>query len=504
VSLVLSGSLGLPPAPPIFEGLSLGAPLGAEFGLPSFDFGNPQTGPPPDPDSIYCPEGSELYPYQQDGIDFLMKAPAALLGDEMGLGKSIQAIAALRRLIHQGEVERALILCPKTIVFDWLYKFRVWAPDIRVVPIEGPKRRREWYWRCKVHVFLIGYETWRVDMAEKLVDPSQFDMVILDEVQRIKNPDTAIYQAVSALQPKWRWGLSGTPLENKVEDLLGICSYLVPGLFPSTKAPPPRRVLHESLRPFLLRRSKTEVLKHLPPKHTQVQWLDMSHFQRQAWERAWHEARRDVNAALSRDRRSVAAKYYPLLKQICNMDPASGASCKMDYLERNLPELLEQGDKALVFSQYPNKTLRPLMHRFRRFQTAIFDGDLSDWNRTILMHHFQKGDAPAVLAMSLKAGGVGLTLTRANHVYHFDSWWNPAVAEQAEDRVHRIGQQKPVHVTTLLVRDTIEQKIHDILAEKRELFHEVLDPLSDMEMAEEPADFTKRLSAKDWMRVFNE
>ncbi|HLN60564.1 MAG TPA: DEAD/DEAH box helicase [Symbiobacteriaceae bacterium] len=502
MSLILSGTLGLPPAPPIFEGLSLGNSLGSELGFPSFDFAAPQNGPPPDPNTLYSPEGAEVYSYQQDGVDFLMKTPTALLGDEMGLGKSIQAIAALRLLIHQGEVERALILCPKTIVFDWLYKFRTWAPDIRVVPVEGPKRRRTWYWRCKVHVFLIGYETWREDLKEKLVDPSEFDLVILDEVQRIKNPETAIYQAVSTLQPKRRWGLSGTPLENKLEEMVGIFSYLVPGLFPHTKVAPHKRAVQEAVRPFLMRRSKLEVLKHLPPKETRVEWLDLTHFQKKTWERAWDDAYKTFRGAARSERRGIAAKHFPILKQICNMDPASGASCKMDYLERTLPEFLKQGDKALVFSQYPNKTLKPLMPRLRNLQAMIFDGALSDWNRTVLMHHFQKGDIPAVLAMSLKAGGVGLTLTRANHVYHFDSWWNPAVAEQAEDRVHRIGQSKPVFVTTLLTRNTIEDKIHAILSEKRELFHEVLDPLSDMEMAEEPPDFTKQLSTKDWMRVF--
>ena len=492
-----------PPAPPIFEGLSLGNSLGLELGYPSFDFAVAQNGPPPDPTTIYCPEGSELYSFQQEGIDFLMRTPTALLGDEMGLGKSIQAIAALRMLVHQGEVERALILCPKAIVFDWFYKFRQWAPDIRTLVIEGPKRRREWYWRCpNIRVFVIGYETWRLDLKEKLVDPEQFDLVILDEVQRIKNPDTAVYQAVAALQPKRRWGLSGTPIENKLEEIVGIFSYLVPDLFPHSKVAPPKRVVQESVRPFLIRRSKLEVLKHLPRKESRVEWLDLAYFQRKAFDRAMAEARGDLKVAAKQERRGLLAKHYPILKQLCNMDPASGASCKMDFLERSLPALLEQGDKALIFSQFPNKTLQPLMPRLRNFRAMIFDGSLSNWNRTLLMHHFQKGDTPAVLAMSLKAGGVGLTLHRANHVYHFDSWWNPAVAEQAEDRVHRIGQSKPVFVTTLLTRNTIEDKIHQILSEKRELFHEVLDPLSDMEMAEEPPDLTKQLSTKDWMRVF--
>jgi SNF2 family DNA or RNA helicase len=494
----VTGNLGLPPAPSIFCGTEWGTPEGADMAPAFLDLPVAHNGPAPDPECVYCPDGAELYDYQDAGVRFLMEHPVALLGDEMGLGKSIQAIAALRLLIHQGEVHRAVILCPKSVLFDWYYKLRQWAPDLRVVPVEGPKRRRTWYWRCRVHVNLIGYETWREDLKEKLISPDDFDLVILDEIQRIKNPDTATHRAVAKLQVDRRWGLSGTPLENRVEELLAIFTYLKPGLLPHQKFCPPE-VLQEAIAPYVLRRRKVDVLQHLPPKQTRIQWLDLTPVQRWAYE----AAEREGLSGLASSEYSTASLLALLtkLKQICNL--ANGGSSKMDYLENELGQLTSQGEKILIFSQYPQKTLKPLLPRLERFQAALFDGDLSDWNRQFLINRFQLQDTPAVLAMSLKCGGVGITLTRANHVYHFDSWWNPAAAAQAEDRTHRIGQKKPVHVTTLLTRGTIEERIAKLLEQKRELFDQVMDPLTtDMEAAEEPAALAKLLSRQELMKLF--
>lgn len=497
----VSGTLGLPPAPSLFVGTDFGSPEGADINLTLLDLPAPATGPPPDPDSLYCPEGAELYDYQHQGLDFLLEHPVALLGDEMGLGKSIQAIAALRLLINRQVVNRALILCPKTVLFDWYYKLRQWAPDLRVVPVEGPKRRRGWYWRCKVHVNLIGYETWREDLKANLVDPSVFDLVILDEVQRIKNPDTATHQAVARLEVERRWGLSGTPLENSVEELLAVFAYLKPGLLPLARGYTPAKV-QSAIAPYVLRRRKVDVLQHLPPKENATRWLELTPVQKWAYEAMEREGVSAIKRAGSSSASMIALALITKLKQICNLDAATGASCKMDFLERELPRLTEQGEKVLVFSQYPEKTLKPLLPRFAPFRPALFDGTLTDWNRQLLVHRFQQAEDPALLAMSLKCGGVGITLTRANHVFHFDSWWNPAAAQQAEDRTHRIGQKKPVHVTTLLTRGTIEERVAELVEQKRELFHKVMDPLTDMEMAEEPAALGKLLTRDDLMKLF--
>lgn len=497
----ISNSLGLPPAPGIFSGMEWGS-ADQDFPLTFMDLPAPADGPPPDPHEIYCPPGEELFSYQTDGVQYLLDHRIALLGDEMGLGKSIQAIAAMRLLLHRGEINRVLILCPKTLIFDWFYKLRQWAPDLRVVPVEGPKRRRWWYWRCKVHVNIVGYETWREDQKLKELNPDDFDMVILDEVQRIKNPDTATHRAVARLQAPWRWGLSGTPLENNVEELLAIFAFLKPGLLPYAKNFP-AGPLREKIAPYVLRRRKVDVLQHLPPKENRIVWLDMTPVQRMAYEAAERAGVSALRLAGSSASSMVALALLTKLKLICNLDEPSGSSCKMSFLEQELARLGESGEKVLVFSQYPEKTLKPLLPRFERFGAALFDGSLTDWNRQLLVHRFQQADLPKVLAMSLKAGGVGITLTRANHVYHFDHWWNPASAQQAEDRTHRIGQKKPVYVTTLLTRGTIEERIAELLEQKRELFRQVMDPLTeDYEAAEQPAKLAKLLTREDLMKLF--
>lgn len=494
-------SLGLPPAPDLFRDLPLPTLPPDSTLLPFLaPWSVRPSGPPPDPTKVHCPEGSELYGYQEQGVQFLLEHPVALLGDEMGLGKSIQAIAAMRLLIHRGEVERALILAPKTVVPDWMAKLRQWAPDLPLACLDGRKNSRTWTWRrSDASVALIAYETFREDLKQGLADPERFDMVILDEIQRIKNPESVTHQAVARIPAAWRWGLSGTPLENRVKELVGVFAYLKPGLLPPERPYPPA-ALPRIIAPYVLRRCKADVLQHLPPKENRVKWLELGHFQRLAYQRAEQAAREALRQAGAAEASTLALALLNRLKQICNMDPASGASCKMDYLERELEQLTRAGEKALVYSQYPTVTLKALLPRMERFGAWLFDGSLSDFSRQIVVHCFQQKEQPRVLAMSLKCGGVGITLTRANHVYHFDSWWNPASAQQAEDRTHRIGQTKPVCVTTLLTRGTVEERIAELMEQKRELFRQVMDPLTSTE-AEEAA-VARRISRAELLGLF--
>lgn len=422
---------------------------------------------------ISFPPSQSLYPFQREGVQFLAQHRAALLGDEMGLGKSIQAITALRILVRAGQVRRTLLLCPKSVVSDWRHKLWDWAPELTVLVVRASPEQRAVFWGSPAHIYLTTYDTLRNDI--ETVSAHGFDVCLLDEIQYIKNPEAGVTKAARRVSGRIRWGLTGTPLENKLEDVISIFDYLKPGLFRASDADYASRV-KDGIRPYFLRRRAADVLDDLPAKVSHEVWLELGPSQRDSYDEAYREGR----AALSREPTvpHVLAQISKL-KQICNLDPVTGESTKLEYLQEQLGELAENEEKALVFSQYPEKTLREIEPALEEFEPQLFHGQLSDKQRDRIVREFQEQDKSRVLLMSVRAGGIGLTLTRANHVFHFDLWWNPAVARQAEGRAHRIGQQKTVFVKTLYTEDTIERRIHDLLAEKQALFDFVIDDLSD-------------------------
>lgn len=497
---------------------------------------------------IAFPPGMELYPFQREGVKFLASHERALLGDEMGLGKTQQAIIATRFLFRMGKISNGLILCPKSVLTFWERAIWDWAPELRVVKTRGLKEQRELSWNTPAHLYLTTYETLRQDLADSLpkddvvinsdgshtincpndacsqtlrieselfreeiicptckhefiyspvedIAKKKFDLIILDEIQRIKNPGAKITKAARQINAFFRWGLSGTPLENRLEDLISIFAYLKPGLLHYDDTARPLKV-KESIKPYFLRRRKADALPELPEKVHQEVWLELSPEQREAYERAEQEG----IVALNQQGDSVTVQHIlaliTKLKQICNIDPASSESCKLEYLLERLDEILDQDEKALVFSQYPHKTLKFLEPALKRFNPLVYHGSLSNSERDGIIERFQKEEDNRVLLMSVKAGGLGLTLTKANYVYHFDLWWNPSVAVQAEDRAHRIGQKKTVFVTTLFAVDTIEERIQNILKRKRDLFKRVIDDLSDTKIS-------KVLTEEELFSLFN-
>ena len=438
--------------------------------------------------------GKTLYPFQCDGIKFLAEHQHALLGDEMGLGKSIQTIVALRLLLRTGKIKNGLLLCPKAVVTDWEAKLSDWAPELRVQKIRGTQSERGIQWNTPSHIYLTTYESFREDLT---ADQARtiFDICILDEIQKIKNPNAKLSQAIRHIQTNWRWGLSGTPLENKIDDVVAIFDFLVPHLFKGEQNLNARTV-REKIKPYFLRRRKNEALKDLKPKEYEKIYLDLLPSQRKAYDFAEKEGIDQLNAIGETKTIQHVFALIVKLKQICNLDPATQQSCKLEYLVDRLEELSEQGDKALVFSQFPEKTLKAISPRLEAFSPLIYDGSLSDRQRENIVESFQKNDENKILLMSVKAGGVGITLTRASYVFHYDLWWNPSIAAQAEDRAHRIGQEKTVFVYLLYTRDTIEMRIKNLLDQKRALFNLVIDELTD-------TDFTKMLTEEEIFGLFN-
>lgn len=430
-------------------------------------------------DELLFPE--ELYPFQRAGVKFLFDNESALLADDMGLGKTVQAITAFRALIRRSLALQALVVCPKSVLTNWMRELSRWAPELVAIRVHGGQQGRSLAWRAyvgKCHVLVTTYETVRQD--REAIRGRVFDLVVADEVQRIKNPDTATSRAVRSLSARRRWGLTGTPLENKLEDMVAVFGFIKPGLFQASAIPyPSPRAVRERARPYVLRRRKEEALPQLPDKVVDTKWLELTESQRMAY----HRAEREGTARLRQTPNVTVQHVLALiqrLKQVCNFDPDTGESAKAEFLlEEFLPEACQDDGKALVISQYV-EALKELEKRVQEYKPLVYTGSLSTAQRSAVEEAFSSKDEHKVLLLSLKAGGLGLNLTRANYVLHFDRWWNPAVERQAEDRTHRIGQRKTVFVTRLICQDTIEERIEQLLERKKILFEEVVDELADV------------------------
>jgi SNF2 family DNA or RNA helicase len=418
-----------------------------------------------------------LFPYQQAGVRALLTNSSLLLADEMGLGKTIQAIAALRYLFATATARAALVVAPAGLVLQWRRELRRWAPELRLLTVLGTASARAEIWRGEAQVFIASYETVRTDLGGSELVSRDWDVVVIDEAQRIKNPEADISRAVKQLPRRKGWALSGTPLENRLDDLISILDFVAPGRFqPNTFASGLRRLLGE----VQLRRRRAEVLPELPPKVQAEVLLELEPLQRLAYERAEREGLIRLNALGTDLRINHVLELILRLKQICNFCPETGASAKLMDLRRRLEEVVSNGQRALIFSQFVAEPfgIKRLARELEEYSPLVLSGDLPASARAEVVREFEQSSDHKLLLLSLRAGGVGLNLTAASYVFHFDRWWNPAAETQAEDRTQRIGQTKPVHVYSYLCANTVEERVATILAEKRQLFADLVDGVS--------------------------
>ena len=398
---------------------------------------------------------------------FLYPRFAAILADEMGLGKTMQAITAARLLLRSGEVRSILLICPKPLVTNWKREFALWAPELPVGVIEGDQTRRRWQWRqTQLPVKIANYELLLRDADLFTGKQLRFDLVMLDEAQRIKNRSSTTSQVVRSIPRTRSWAITGTPIENSPEDLIAIFDFLMPGYLSSGMR---ARRIGRAARDYVLRRTKDAVLTDLPPKLYRDAELDLSGEQ---WE-AYRAAEEQGIVRLSGMGEALTIQHvFELvlrLKQICNFDPATGVSTKMERLEADLEEVAASGKKAIVFSQWV-MTLDTIRRHLARFGPLEYHGRIPSRRRDATIEQFRRDPERSVLLMSYGAGSVGLNLQFCSYVFLFDRWWNPAVEDQAINRAHRIGAEGPVTVTRMLTLGTIEERIQQVLEEKRQLF----------------------------------
>ncbi len=407
------------------------------------------------------------FPYQFEGVAFLYPRQAAVLADEMGLGKTMQAITAVRLLLHTGEITSVLLVCPKPLVTNWLREFALWAPELPVTAIEGERAKRRWQWQqSETPIKIANYEVVQRDRDLVSELNLQFDLVLLDEAQRIKNRAGVTSACVREIPRRRSWALTGTPVENSPQDLVGIFEFLAPGHLSDSMKP---RRMGQAASDYVLRRTKDKVLADLPPKMFRDADVELTAQQRHTYQLAEKEG---VLRLTEMGDEATIQHVFELvlrLKQICNFDPATGASTKFERLAADLEEVVASGRKAIIFSQWVN-TLENLAERLKPFHPLQYHGRVRSEDRDGVIDEFRNDPKRHVMLLSYGAGGVGLNLQFAGYVFLFDRWWNPAVEDQAINRAHRIGAQGPVTVTRFLALDTIEQRIDQVLREKRELF----------------------------------
>jgi SNF2 family DNA or RNA helicase len=411
------------------------------------------------------------YPYQLEGVAFLMPRHAALLADEMGLGKTMQTILSLRLLFHAGLIRRALLVCPKPLVTNWSRELRAWAEDVPFEVITGDAAQRRTSWlvsNCPLK--LVNYEILTRDGALVADERVRFDVVVLDEAQRIKNRESKTAQVVRGLHRSRSWALTGTPIENRPEDLVNLFAFVDPERIPPQT--PPRK-LPQLTGDCILRRTKEDVLTDLPPKTIHDAYLELTPAQREAYTLAETEGVVRLNSLGDTISVQHVFELVMRLKQICNFDPLTGQSAKLEQLQADLAEVAESGRKAIVFSQWV-EPLEVLARALAPVGPLLYHGKVPARERQSVLDRFWSDPTRHVLLMSYGTGSVGLNLQFTNYVFLFDRWWNPAVEDQAINRAHRIGQKEPVFVTRFITQGTIEGRIADVLQRKRDLFNELI------------------------------
>ena len=454
---------------------------------------------------------AELRPYQKEGFKWINEITdlgfGGVLADDMGLGKTLQIIAFL---LSQKK-SKSIVVVPTSVIYNWMDEFEKFAPSIRVGLVHGSKSKRDKVLRDfkrglgikieeenlkeksyeKYDVLLTTYGTLKND--EKAYENLSFDYCIIDEAQNIKNPTAQATLSVKNIKSRCNIALTGTPIENNLMELWSIFDFVMPGYLFTKERFRERFILDESnlselkslITPFILRRLKEEVLSELPEKLEKKYLVEMKGKQKQLYSFYVKAIKNQLNENKSseksgRDKINLFA-YLTKLREIC-LDPSlvvpdyTGGSSKLTVVKEIVKDASESGKKILLFSQFTS-VLQKIEEDFKKEDISYLylDGGTSAKDRVERVKKFNEDSNIKVFLISLKAGGVGLNLTSASVVIHFDPWWNPAVEDQATDRAHRFGQENKVEVIKLVAKDTIEEKIVLMQEDKRELIQSLMD-----------------------------
>lgn len=452
----------------------------------------------------YCKiESIEDVDYEGWVYDFEVEKHHNFVANNIICHNTIQFIAFLLHLQEQEALENpTLLVCPTSVLGNWEREVKKFAPNLKVLQYHGDKRPKGKAFHNAVkdkNIVITSYSLVHRDL--KSLQDVSWQIIALDEAQNIKNAESKQSQAVRQLEPEFRIALTGTPVENRLQELWSIMDFLNPGylgnrqFFQRRFAMPIEKYgdtsslsqLRSLVQPFILRRLKTDrdIIQDLPEKQEMTVFCGLTPEQAKLYQKVVEDSLAEIDDAEGLQRRGMILGLLVKLKQICN-HPAQYLkkktldnydSAKLQRLEEMLEEVILNGDRALIFTQFAEwgKLLKPYLEEKLSRETLFLYGSTSKKQREEMIDRFQHDpQAPSVMILSLKAGGVGLNLTRANHVFHFDRWWNPAVENQATDRVFRIGQTRNVQVHKFVCTGTLEEKIHDMIESKKQLAEQVV------------------------------
>lgn len=458
--------------------------------------------------------------YQKTGFRWLKTLDAyrfgGILADDMGLGKTLQVLTyllstKLEREENDGLPRPTLIVCPASLVLNWGEEAKKWTPEMNVCLLCGDadERATEIHRREDYDLVVTSYDLLRrdIDLHEK----SRYYACILDEAQYIKNHETLTFKAVKRVKAMINIAMTGTPVENRLSELWSIFDFLMPGYLYKYSAfrdkfespivknvdAKAQKMLKDLVSPFILRRMKKDVLSELPEKVETVQYVTMDEVQRKVYMAHVMELKEVIESSSNRDKLEILSMLTRLRQLCCDpnlfIENYEGGSCKMDEIQRMLEELTESGHNVLVFSQFTSMLARiRQMLDEKQIGYFLLQGDTPREERAELVKRFNAGEAPVFL-ISLKAGGTGLNLTRADTVIHVDPWWNIAAQNQATDRCYRMGQKRKVQVYQLIAKDTIEENILKLQSRKRALAESVTEDADGGIMSMSKEDLMKLL-----------
>ncbi|MBO0794113.1 MAG: DEAD/DEAH box helicase, partial [Ktedonobacteraceae bacterium] len=445
-----------------------------------------------------------LRDYQKRGVAWLQYLEAMglnpCLADDMGLGKTLEVIACLLKEREQTtDIAPTLVIAPTSVLGNWHKEIERFAPRLRALVHQGSTRLKEkqaFTEMCQAHdVILTSFALARLD--EKLLQSLKWHRVVIDEAQNIKNPQAAQTRAILKLTASHRLALTGTPVENRLRDLWSIFNFLNPGYLgkeaqfrksfeiPIHKTNDLTRstTLKKLVEPFILRRIKTDkrIIDDLPDKIEQKMFCTLTPEQASLYEAVVKDVEEQLKGAEGMQRRGLILSTLLRLKQICNhpaqfLQDGSAFSTERSHKFQRLGEMIEEvidsGESALIFTQFTEigDALERYLEHSQHYNTYYLHGGTSVARRNRMISEFQDPETePSLFILSLRAGGVGLNLTKANHVFHFDRWWNPAVEDQATDRAFRIGQRKSVFVHKFVAMGTMEERIDAMIEDKKRL-----------------------------------